>query len=40
VADKFSTFAKPGSEIRRLDAAGHSRSDLRRNSSSGPLRRS
>jgi hypothetical protein len=28
VADKFSTFAKPGSEIRRLDAVRRNRSDL------------
>jgi hypothetical protein len=30
---RFSTFAKPGSEIRRLDATCRSPSDLRRKSS-------
>lgn len=33
VADKFSTFARPGREIRRLDAARSKRSDLPVNSS-------
>lgn len=32
VTNRFSTFAKPGSEIRRLDAACRSPSDLRRKS--------
>ena len=33
VTNRFSTFAKPGSEVRRLDAASRSPCNLRRKSS-------